>query len=225
MSKPSSPIIPIPVSLLIFDLDGTLVNTLEDIAASLNHTLACFNNGPLPPATVQQFVGGGIEDLLIRSFGNHRVDLAMAVAVYKEHHAKNLLVRSVLYPGVIETLGHFQAIPKAVLSNKSLEFVTPLIERLGLAQQFQALAGGGPGVPLKPSPDSILQLMARFRVPRERTVMVGDGTTDIVAGRAAGVVTCAVTYGFRSEQQLRKAGPDHILHAFSELTKVFVPTP
>ena len=214
-----------PVSLLLFDLDGTLVNTLEDIAASLNHALACFNEGPLPSAVVQQFVGGGIEDLLIRSFGDHRVDLARAVQIYKEHHAKNLLVRSVLYPGVIETLEHFQTIPKVVLSNKSLEFVTPLIGSLGLAQQFQALVGGGPGVLLKPSPDSILRLMARFRVPRERTVMVGDGTTDIVAGRAAGVITCAMTYGFRSEEQLRKAGPDHMLHAFSDLTKVFVPTP
>jgi phosphoglycolate phosphatase len=212
-----------PVSLLIFDLDGTLVNTLEDIAASLNHTLACFGKGPLPLTTVQQYVGGGIEDLLTRSFGDHPVDLARAVQIYKEHHRRNLLVRSVLYPGVMETLEYFQAIPKVVLSNKSLEFVTPLIERLGFAQQFQSLIGGGPGVQLKPLPDSIYQLMSRFRVPRERTVMVGDGTTDLVAGRAAGVITCAVTYGFRSEEQLRKTAPDYIIHQFSDLTKVFVP--
>jgi phosphoglycolate phosphatase len=212
-----------PVSLLIFDLDGTLVNTLEDIAASVNHTIACFGKGPLPLKAVQQFVGDGIETLLIRSFGDHPVDLAGAVRIYKEHHYNNLVVRSVLYPGVVETLEHFQAIPKVVLSNKSLEFVSPLIERLGLAQQFQVLVGAGPGVQLKPSPDSIQQLMARFGVPRERTAMVGDGTTDIRAGRAAGVITCAVTYGFRSEQELRKAGPDHVLHRFSELKNVFVP--
>jgi phosphoglycolate phosphatase len=214
----------IPVSLLIFDLDGTLVNTLEDIAASLNHTLACFGKGPLPLKTIQQYVGGGIEDLLIRSFGDRPVDLAKAVQIYKEHHNNNLVVRSVLYPGVLETLEYFQALPRAVLSNKALEFVTPLIERLGLAQQFQSLVGAGPGVLLKPSPDSIQRLMARFRAPRERTVMVGDGTTDMAAGKAAGVITCAVTYGFRSEQELQKAGPDHIIHEFFELTKVFVPT-
>ena len=102
------------VSLLIFDLDGTLVNTLEDIAASLNHTLACFGKGPLPLKTVQQYVGGGIEDLLIRSFGDHPVDLARAVQVYKEHHNHNLVVRSALYPGVAETLEYFHAIPKVV---------------------------------------------------------------------------------------------------------------
>jgi phosphoglycolate phosphatase len=129
----------------------------------------------------------------------------------------------VLYPGVPETLEYFQAIHKVVLSNKSSEFVTPLIERLGIARQFQALVGADPGVLLKPSPDSILKLMARFRVPRERTVMVGDGTTDMVAGRAAGVITCAVTYGFRSEQELQKAAPDRIIHKFAELTNVFVP--
>jgi phosphoglycolate phosphatase len=212
-----------PVSLLIFDLDGTLVNTLEDIAASLNHTLASFCQGPLPLATVQQYVGGGIEDLLTRSFGDHAVDLVKAVQIYKEHHRRNLVVRSALYPGVLETLDYFQAIPKVVLSNKSLEFVTPLVERLGLAPHFQALVGGGPGVPLKPSPDSVLQLMTRFRMPRERTVMVGDGTTDMAAGKAAGVITCAVTYGFRSEEQLRKTGPDFIIHEFCDLTKLFVP--
>jgi phosphoglycolate phosphatase len=221
MNKPSSS--RTPVSLLIFDLDGTLVNTLEDIASSLNHTLACFGNGPLPLKAVQQYVGGGIEDLLIRSFGDHPVDLAKAVRIYKEHHNSNLVVRSVLYPGVARTLEYFQAIPKAVVSNKALEFVAPLIERLGLAGEFQALVGGGPGVLLKPSPDSIRKLVERFRVPRERTVMVGDGTTDMAAGKAAGVITCAVTYGFRSEQELLKAGPDHILHRFSELTNVFVP--
>jgi len=174
---------------------------------------------------VQQYVGGGIEDLLTRSFGDHPVDLAGAVQIYKEHHGLNLVVRSVLYPGVIETLAYFHAIPKVVLSNKSLEFVAPLIERLGLAPHFQALVGGGQGVQLKPSPDSVLQLMARFRVPRERTVMVGDGTTDMIAGKAAGVITCAVTYGFRSEEQLRKTGPDHMIHRFSELKTFFSVTP
>lgn len=213
----------IPVSLLIFDLDGTLVNTLEDIAASLNHTLACFNKGPLPLKAVEQYVGGGIEDLLIRSFGDHPFDLAKAVQVYKEHHGRNLVVHSVLYPGVVETLEHFQAIPRVVLSNKSTEFVTPLCERLGLAQQFQALVGGGPGVPLKPSPEVIRKLMVQFGVPHERVVIVGDGTTDIAAGKAAGIITCAVTYGYRSEEQLRKTGPDHVIHQFSELTKVFAP--
>ena len=212
-----------PVSLLIFDLDGTLVNTLEDIAASLNHTRACFGKGPLPLKTIQQYVGGGIEDLLVRSFGDHPVDLAKAVRIYKEHHSTNLMVRSVLYPAVPETLEYFHTIPRAVLSNKALEFVTPLIERLGIAGQFQTLVGGGPGVLLKPSPDSIERLVARFRVPRERTVMVGDGTTDMAAGKAAGVITCAVTYGFRSEEELLKTVPDHIIRRFSDLTKVFVP--
>ena len=169
-------------------------------------------------------MGDGIENLLVRSFGGHPVDLGRAVRTYKEHHSANLVVRSAPYPGVAETLEYFQAIPRAVVSNKALEFVTPLIERLGLARQFQAIIGAGPGVLLKPSPDSIQRLMARFRVPRERTAMVGDGTTDMLAGRAAGVITCAAAYGFRSEQELRKTGPDHIIHGFPELTKVFVPT-
>ena len=210
-----------PISLLIFDLDGTLVNTLEDIAASVNHTLARLGRSPVTRDAVRRFVGDGIEALMSRSLGGSTDRLPEAVTLYKEHQRRNLVVRSMVYPAVRETLEHFRAIPLAVISNKTTEFVVPLIERLGIAPYFKMVLGADCGLPLKPAPDAVRHIMAEFRAPQERTVIVGDGTTDVRAGKAAGIITCSVTYGFRSEEELRKAGPDYVIHSLSELKTLF----
>jgi phosphoglycolate phosphatase len=212
-----------PIGLLIFDLDGTLVNTLEDIAGSVNHALARLGQGPIGLEAVRQYVGDGIETLMERSLGGRTGRLDEAVNIYKEHHRRNLVVRSTLYPSVRETLDHFKPLPMAVISNKALEFISPLLDRLGIGQYFTIILGADSGLPLKPAPDAILRIMATLGVPRERTVIVGDGTTDVRAGKAAGVITCSVTYGFRSEDELRRAGPDFVIHRIGELKDLFAP--
>lgn len=212
-----------PIGLLIFDLDGTLVNTLEDIAGSVNHTLARLGQDPIGLEAVRQYVGDGIEMLMQRSLGGRTDRLDEAVDIYREHHRRNLVVRSALYPSVRETLDHFKPLPMAVISNKALEFISPLLDRLGIGRYFTAILGADSGLSLKPAPDGLLRIMATLGVPRERTVIVGDGTTDVRAGKAAGVITCSVTYGFRSEDELRKAGPDFIIHDIAELKDLFAP--
>jgi len=212
-----------PISLLIFDLDGTLVDTLEDIAASVNHTLARLGRNPISRDAVRQFVGDGIEALMARSLAGRTDCLPEAVVLYREHHRKNLVVHSAVYPAVRETLEHFRALPMAVISNKTMEFVTPLIERLGIAHYLKMVIGADCGLPLKPAPDSVKRVMDECGVPKERAAIVGDGTTDVRAGKAAGIITCSVTYGFRSEDELRKAGPDYVIHSLSELKTLFTP--
>lgn len=212
-----------PVRLLIFDLDGTLVNTLEDITASVNFTLSRLGRPLLPMDTVRQYVGDGITTLLTRALGDHVELIDDAVGIYTVHHSKNLVVRSRLYPGVRETLEHFQAIPLAVLSNKADDLVKPLLERLAIAGYFKAVVGADAGLPLKPAPDAVLRVVSDFGAPKERSAIVGDGATDIRAGKAAGVITCAVTYGFRSGEELRAEGPDLVIHEFPELERIFQP--
>lgn len=214
-----------PVRLLIFDLDGTLVNTLEDITASVNFTLSRLGRPLLPMDTVRQYVGDGITILLSRSLGDHVELLDDAVGIYTVHHSKNLVVRSRLYPGVHGTLEHFQGIPLAVISNKADDLVRPLLERLGIAGYFRVVLGADAGLPLKPAPDAVIRVVSDLGAPKDQTVIVGDGATDIRAGKAAGVITCAVTYGFRSGEELQAAGPDHVIHAFPELTRIFQPKP
>ncbi|HSB34072.1 MAG TPA: HAD family hydrolase, partial [Nitrospirota bacterium] len=108
-------------------------------------------------------------------------------------------------------------------SNKTSEFVQPLLDGLKISGYFRMVLGAGSGLPLKPAPDAVQKIMAEFEASKDRTVIVGDGTADVRAGKAAGVITCSVTYGFRSEEELRKAGPDYVIHELSELKGLFTP--
>jgi phosphoglycolate phosphatase len=209
------------IRLIIFDLDGTLVNTLEDIAHSVNFTLGRLGRPLLHLDTVRQYVGDGFEMLLTRALGEHIDLLEEAKGIYADHQGRNLVVNSRLYPRVVETLEHFRSLSMAVVTNKTLEFSEPLLKQLGIRHYFGTVIGADSGLPLKPAPDAFLSIMKSFAVPKEYTTVVGDGTTDIRAGKAAGITTCAVTYGFRSEEELRRAGPDHVIHAFSELKDLF----
>lgn len=212
------------ISLFIFDLDGTLVNTLEDITASTNFTLSRLGRPPLNVDTVRRYVGDGISVLIERSLGGPSELLDEAVAIYKEHHHRNLTTHSTLYPSVKETLEYFNATPMAVITNKSTEFCDPLLKHLGIAQNFKLVIGADSGLALKPAPDAIWKIMATYDVPKERTVMVGDSLTDIHTGQAAGVTTCAVTYGYRAEEELKAAAPDFMIKNFSELKSIFATT-
>jgi phosphoglycolate phosphatase len=212
-----------PVSLLIFDLDGTLVNTLEDIAASVNFTLGRLGRAPLTEQSVRRFVGDGIDLLMTRSLGGITENISEVVAIYKEHHRKNLVVHSRLYPTVADTLEYYKSLPMAVISNKTMEFVAPLLKRLDIAGYFKLVIGADFGLPLKPAPDAVLKILSDLGVPKERAVIVGDGTTDILAGKAAGIITCSVTYGFRSEEELRNARPDYLIPELAGLKKLFRP--
>jgi phosphoglycolate phosphatase len=213
-----------PINLLIFDLDGTLVDTLDDITASVNYTLDRLGKGRLTRDRVRQMVGDGIEVLLARALAEPRAP-EQAVTLYKAHHHAHLTVHSRLYPGVREMLEHFSAIPLVVISNKTSEFVVPVLERLGIARYFAAALGADAGLPLKPAPDLILRVLSQFAVPKEAAAIIGDGTTDMRAGKAAGIVTCAVTYGFRTEAELRQIGPDHVISSLEDLKTIFLPVP
>lgn len=212
-----------PIRLIIFDLDGTLVNTLEDITHSVNFTLGRLGRPLLHLDTVRQYVGDGMEMLLTRALGKHTDLLEEAKGIYTAHQSGNLVVNSRLYPGVKETLEHFRSLSMAVVTNKTIEFSEPLLVQLGIRPYFGMIIGADAGLPLKPAPDAFLSIMNSLAVPKGHAVVVGDGTTDIRAGKAAGITTCAVTYGFRSVEELRRAGPDHVIHEFSELKHLFRP--
>jgi phosphoglycolate phosphatase len=212
-----------PIGLILFDLDGTLVNTLEDITTSLNYTLACLDRQPLELGVVRQYVGDGLSRLIERSLGGPSDRIDEAVRIYKEHHRGNFTNQSALYPSVKETLEYFKNIPLAVITNKNTEFCDALLEKLSIRRYFKMTIGADAGLALKPSPDALSRVIAECGVPKELVLMVGDSVADVQAGKAAGIATCAVTYGYRSEEQLRLAGPDYVIHAISELKTLFSP--
>ncbi len=212
-----------PLGLLIFDLDGTLVDTLDDIAASVNHALDRLGQRTVPKEDIRRFIGDGIEATLIRSLGGSKRHVGQALDLFRDHYRRTMLVHSRLYPDVRDTLEHFESIPMAVISNKSMEFIAPVLQGLGIAGYFRTAVGADLGLPLKPAPDSIKRVMTEFGVSQNRTAIVGDGTADVLAGKAAGIITCSVTYGYRSEEELQAIDPDYIVHSLLQMKTLFFP--
>lgn len=210
--------IPFEIDLLIFDLDGTLVDTLDDLTAAVNFTLAQFKLPPRTRPEVEIFIGHGVRKLLERALDNPPPEkLDLALGYFKQHYGANVCVHSFVYPGVREVLDRFAQKRKAILTNKPEEFTRPLVEKLGIAPHFEIILGGGDHLAPKPDPDGIRKILAQTGAAPAKTVIIGDSDTDILAGKAAGIITCAVTYGFRRREFLRPLEPDFMVNDLTEI--------
>jgi len=208
--------------LLIFDLDGTLIDSKEDLANSLNQALRERGLKELEREEIYSYVGNGVYNLIERAVhatGGGDVDGALShfMTVYD----RRLLEHTRLYDGMAEVLHYFRDIPLALITNKSMRFTRPIIEGLGVAQRFRPLLTRDSFPECKPHPGPVQHCVAAHGARRSHTWMIGDGATDITAGRAAGVRTCGCLYGFRSEQELRHAGPDALIAAPGDLLDLF----
>ncbi len=211
-----------PVDLLIFDLDGTLVDTRQDLTNSVNCARTGLGLPPMSLSDVMALVGDGIRNLLKRSLPKAeaaRVDEAFAL--FRGHYRDHLLDVSDFYPNVKDVLRHFRDKKMAVASNKPEEFSRKIIEELEPNGLFQLVLGGDSLPVMKPHPEPILEILKRLGVPSQGAVMIGDSPADIVAGRAAGVLTCAVTYGYREEGLLLESHPDFLIRDIRELIDLF----
>jgi len=199
----------------VFDLDGTLVDSSRDIAASANAALRRMAPGTaeIPLAAILSFVGEGARVLVERSLRHAGLSLSAddVLPVYIECYAERLLDTTRLYPGVAEALGALAGPVLAVLTNKPGEFSRRILEALGVAGRFAYVLGAGDVPSRKPDPGGLLRLMADAEAAREDTWMVGDSATDVAVARAAGVRVAGVTWGFHPAA-LRAAGPDCLIN-------------
>lgn len=210
-----------PVELLIFDLDGTLIESKWDIAASVNLTLAELGLPQRPLDEIFGFVGDGVRKLLRLAVGdNDRVSFEDALRVFRGHYLAHCLDRTTFYPGVEDALTHFTDKRKAVATNKSIEYTQVILKGLG-AHHFQFVVGGDNGFGLKPDPGMLLHIMERLDVPKERTVLVGDSTNDINGGHNAGIRVCAVGYGMGNREKMAACRPDWFIERPEQLMEIF----
>ncbi len=217
----------INVQLLLFDLDGTLIDSRADLARSINLMLADLDRPLLPEATVAGFVGDGVKVLVRRSL--NAVDQRLpdeqlhrqAVELMHHHYAEQMFVSTSLYPGVAETLRHYHDKLKAVVTSKEVGFTRLILEKLGIADCFNSIIGGDSVDARKPDPLPVIEALKRLGGWPENAVMIGDTENDILAGQKAGTRTCAVSYGFRTTEQLIAAAPDIVVHSFDEL-KIYI---
>ena len=209
------------IDLLIFDLDGTLIESKWDIAASVNLTLEELGLPQRPVEEIFGFVGDGVKKLLRLSVGEQsQVSFEDALRVFRRHYLTHCLDRTKFYPGVEKALVHFGEKQKAVATNKSIEYTHVILKGLG-SQHFQCVVGGDNGFGLKPEPGMLLHVIERLNVSKERTVLVGDSTNDINGGHNAGIRVCAVGYGMGNRERMAACQPEWFIERPEELMEIF----
>jgi phosphoglycolate phosphatase len=183
---------------ILFDLDGTLADTLTDIASSMNHVLAGLGLPAQPVERYRGWVGGGVGNLI-----EHAVDeverRAGALAAFRAHYDRNLVVATAPYPGVAELLDDLSraAVPMAVVSNKPDALTRRVVDQVLARWRFGAVLGQSDARPAKPDPAMVLEAARQLGVAPERCAMVGDTEVDMQTARAAGMAPVGVAWGFR----------------------------
>jgi phosphoglycolate phosphatase len=211
------------IQLVVFDLDGTLIDSKVDLANAVNATRRDLGLEPLPDSLVFSYVGNGAPVLIRKALGDgypeeqYQRSLQFFLQYYREH----MLDHTRLYPGVREALDRMRAagVLMAVLTNKPVRFSRDLIRGLGVADHFAVVYGGNSFETKKPHPEGLETLMRELGARPETTLVVGDSAVDVRTARNAGVRSCGVTWGFQPET-LAEEPPDVTVENVEELARL-----
>jgi len=207
-----------PIDLLVFDLDGTLIDSKLDLVLSVNAVRERLHLPRLPEETIATYVGRGVVTLMQRALGDLASEetVAEAVEFFLEYYRDHMLDHTAPYPGVREALAALHVRQMAVLTNKPVKFSQAILVGLGLNEFFSQVYGGNSFERKKPDPVGLFAIMRETQAPPDRTMIVGDSDTDVLTGRNAGVWTCGVTYGL-APQTFETSPPDFLLNDLREL--------
>ncbi len=217
---------------VLFDLDGTLVDSRKDIAASVNRMLKEMGFPARDDGEIYGYIGGGIHKLVLASFPPESVTGKPASdivdegverfwRIYKDH----VLDTTVPYDGIREALRALSGadgMKLCVATNKPLTHARLILNGLDISSLFACVKGWVPGLPVKPDPAILLHALKELDISPEDAVMVGDGINDLLAARAAGMKCCLVGYGYGDKTRLREAGPDFFAERVEDLKGIIV---
>jgi len=209
------------INLIVFDLDGTLVDSRDDIVNAVNFTLKKIGLKERSISEITSYIGTGIEELIRKSLGNKQeVLLTKALSVFEEYYREHSTDNSVLYPNVKEILEYFENKRKVIVTNRNYEFALIALNKLGINDYFENILGGDDIGCMKPSSCPLDKSMNRLNTNKEETIIVGDMDIDIIAGKRAGVITCGATYGIGKREDIIKAKPDFIINDIIDLKSI-----
>jgi len=213
------------MDLLIFDLDGTLIDSKLDLAHAVNATRAHFGLPPLDLETVGNYIGNGAPVLIRRAMGAEasQANVDKALEFFMAYYGDHKLDNTRAYPGIPEALEALRqaSVRMAVLTNKPVRISGRIVEGLGLSKYFERVYGGNSFDRKKPDPLGVETLLAETGVPKDRALMVGDSAVDVQTARNAGVRVCGVTYGFQPESFVTDP-PDMIVNRPEELARAVI---
>lgn len=220
-----------PARAVLIDLDGTLLDTLDDLAAAANATLVELGMPARPVADVRRFVGKGAESLVQRTLTGSLdapidpVILAGAMPVFRRHYTRENGVNARCYPGVIEGLATMRAsgLKLACVTNKPIAFTLPLLDRTGLSAWFDMVIGGD-SLPLKkPHPAQLLHACEGFGIAPADAVMIGDSANDALAARAAGMPVFVLPYGYNEGLSVSELDADAVIESLAHAATLIEP--
>ncbi len=192
--------------LLIFDLDGTLIDSVVDLTSTLNFALGRQKIGSLGVDNVKLLIGDGIDDLLIKAVSTIKhADVVKLKGDFTYYYMDHLTDKTRLYPNIVDILENV-TFDKAILTNKRIGPTEKICSMLAITKYFKTIIGGAEGIKLKPDPEQILKLTAGY--DREKCYMIGDGINDILAARAAGIRSISAGYGYTNKERLLELKPD-----------------
>lgn len=210
------------VSGVVFDLDGTLVDSRRDIAESANHALERAGLPRLPHAELESYVGDGAPMLMARAakLDVKHAKIAAMVADFLDFYAMNPIAHTALMPGALEALEGLSSYALGVCTNKPRRTSLAVLQGLKLEARFAGVVAGDDLPQRKPDPAMVHETARRMGVPTSEVVMVGDGPQDVLSGRAAGAYTVGVRGGIQAYERLQACNPDVIIDSLAELPEV-----
>lgn len=206
------------VKLMVFDLDGTLIDSISDLAGAVNHTMSELSLPCLPQERIRSYIGDGFTQLLTRALGPHHTDkLDQALAIINPYYGRHLLDNTILYPGIEDVLQHFSHLPKVVVTQKTIAYTKVILESLNIANHFVLVLGIDSTPYKKPDQRIITFITGQYTCINQEIVVIGDGVNDILLAKNSGALSCAFLNGITHRDTLLTHNPDLTYEKPSEL--------
>lgn len=218
--------------LILFDLDGTLIDSGTDLALSVNFMLRRINRNEFSEELIDSWVGNGASTLVKRALSgsviiDDKIDETLfetALSIFLDYYKENLCVKTIMYPGVKETLNTLKThnYKLAIITNKPFDFIEPILTQLGLDDLFSLYIGGDSLSRRKPDALPLLHACEKLNTRVENSVMIGDSKNDILASKSAQIHSIGVSYGYNYGEDIRAYEPDKVVDNFSDILEFLV---
>jgi len=208
--------------ILLFDMDGTLIDSRQDLASAVNYALRAVNKSELPLEEIVQYVGDGLKQLLMKAMKSENDGLlTRATKAFNNYYRDHCVDETVLYDGVKEAIEDLSSAAHiAVVTNKPKNFADIIVKKLDLNEHIHLVIGGDSCEEKKPHPAPLLNAIKILGGVADSALMIGDGLQDIDAGRNAGVKTCVARYGYGFRPDVMDRGPTYVIDQFQQLKEI-----